>query len=52
MFATGYVIEEDDLSVFLGHYLDAFGSIARGVLVGVHINDLPVTFVAEEESSV
>jgi len=46
--AAGDVIEEDHLSVFLGLDLHALGTITRGVLVGVNINDFPVTLVSEK----
>jgi hypothetical protein len=45
--AASDVIEEDHLSVFIGLYLHTLGTITRGILVGVNIYDLPVTFVSE-----
>ena len=52
MFASGDVIEEDDLSVFFSLNLDSLGAVARLRLGRVHINDLSISLVAEEETGV
>jgi hypothetical protein len=52
VFASGDVIEEHDLSVFFGLNLDSLGAVARLRLGRVHINDLSVSLVAEEETGV
>lgn len=48
MLAAGDVIEEDHLSVFIGLDLHALGTITRGILVGVNINDFPITLVSKQ----
>lgn len=48
MFASGYMIEEHHLSVFVGRNLYTFCAITRGVLVWVNIYHLSVTLVSEQ----
>ena len=52
MLPSGDMIEEDDLSVLVGLYLDSLGAITRGVLAWVDINYFPVTFVSKEKTCV
>lgn len=52
MLPSGDMIEEDDLSVLVSLYLDSLGTITRGVLARVDINNFPVTFVPKEKTCV
>lgn len=52
MLSPGHMIKEDDLSVLISLYLNSLGAITRGVFVGVHIYDLPITFIPEEQACI
>lgn len=52
MFASCDVIEKDYLRVFLSLDLNPLCAIARGILHWVHIYNLSISLVAEEEAGV
>lgn len=52
MFASGDVIEKDNLCIFFSLYLDPLCAVARGILHGVNIYNLSISLVAEEEAGV
>lgn len=52
MLPSGNVIKEDDLSVLIGHDFHSLGSVTRGILVRIYVDDFSVSLVSEQQSSI
>ena len=52
MFASCYVIEKDNLCIFICLYFDSLGAITRGIFHRINVNNFSVSLVAEKKTCV